>query len=112
MSDNKFIKRLKGEQTAKSVLEIKNESAKTSFANMPQGTSNAINVYSDHRGNATAVLEGTDIWKLSNSQFVVVPNAFGDGQDFTSTYTVFGSSLWVNATHTFDQPKIFTGATQ
>lgn len=112
MSDNKFIKRLKGEQTAKSVLEIKNESAKTSFANMPQGSSNAINVYSDHRGNATAVLEGTDIWKLSNSQFVVVPNAFGDGQDFTSTYTVAGSSLWVNATHTFDQPKIFTGATQ
>jgi hypothetical protein len=112
MSENKFIKRLKGEQTAKSVLEIKNESAKTSFANMPQGTSNAINVYSDHRGNATAVLEGTDIWKLNTSQFVVVPNAFGDGRDFTSTYTVFGSSLWVNATYTFDQPKIFTGATQ
>ncbi|MBO7344890.1 MAG: hypothetical protein J6U92_02995, partial [Clostridia bacterium] len=112
MSENKFIKRLKGEQTAKSVLEIKNESTKTSFANMPQGTSNAINVYSDHRGNATAVLEGTDIWKLNTSQFVVVPNAFGDGRDFTSTYTVFGSSLWVNATYTFDQPKIFTGATQ
>ena len=112
MSENKFIKRLKGEQTTKSVLEIKNESAKTSFANMPQGTSNAINVYSDHRGNATAVLEGTDIWKLNTSQFVVVPNAFGDGRDFTSTYTVFGSSLWVNATYTFDQPKIFTGATQ
>lgn len=112
MSDNKFIKRLKGEQTAKSVLEIKNESAKTSFANMPQGTSNAINVYSDHRGNATAVLEGTHIWKLNNSQFAMVPNAFGDGRDFTSTYTVFGSSLWVNATYTFDQPKIFTGSTQ
>lgn len=112
MSDNKFIKRLKGEQAAKSVLEIKNESAKTSFANMPKGTSNAIDVYSDHRGNATAVLEGTDIWKLNNSQFVAVPNAFGDGQDFTSTYTVAGTTLWVNATHTFDQPKIFTGATQ
>ena len=68
MSENKFIKRLKGEQTTKSVLEIKNESAKTSFANMPQGTSNAINVYSDHRGNATAVLEGTDIWKLNTSK--------------------------------------------
>lgn len=112
MSENKFIKRLKGEQTAKSVLEIKNESAKTSFANMPQGTSNAIDVFSDHRGNATAVLEGTNIWKLNTSQFAMVPNAFGDGRDFTSTYTVFGSSLWVNATYTFTQPKIFTGATQ
>jgi hypothetical protein len=112
MSENKFIERLKGEGTTKSVLEIKNESAKTSFANMPQGTSNAIDVFSDRRGNAVAVLEGTDIWKLNNAQFVSVPNAFGDGRDFTSTYTVAGSTLWVNATYSFDQPKIFTGATQ
>lgn len=112
MANNKFIEHLKGIQTTKSVLEIKNQQTKTSFANMPQGTSNAIDVFSDHRGNATAVLEGTNIWKLNTSQFAMVPNAFGDGRDFTSTYTVFGSSLWVNATYTFDQPKIFTGATQ
>lgn len=101
MSENKFIKRLKGEQTAKSVLEIKNESAKTSFANMPQGTSNAINVYSDHRGNATAVLNGTTNWKVSNSELLLVDTVSGDGQDFTSTYTVIGTGLWVNASYTF-----------
>lgn len=101
MSDNKFIKRLKGEQTAKSVLEIKNESAKTSFANMPQGTSNAINVYSDHRGNATAVLNGTTNWKVSNSDLLLADIISGDGQDFTSTYSVSGAGLWVNASYTF-----------
>lgn len=101
MSDNKFIKRLKGEQTAKSVLEIKNESAKTSFANMPQGTSNAINVYSDHRGNATAVLNGTINWKVSNSELLLADTVFGDGQDFISTYSVSGAGLWVNASYTF-----------
>lgn len=101
MSENKFIKRLKGEQTAKSVLEIKNESAKTSFANMPQGTSNAIDVFSDHRGNATAVLNGTTNWKVSNSDLLLADAVSGDGQDFTSTYSVSGSGLWVNASYTF-----------
>lgn len=101
MSDNKFIKRLKGEQTAKSVLEIKNEAAKTSFANMPQGTSNAIDVFSDHRGNATAVLNGTTNWKISNSDLLLVDVVSGDGQDFTSTYSVSGTGLWVNASYTF-----------
>lgn len=101
MSDNKFIKRLKGEQTAKSVLEIKNESAKTSFANMPQGTSNAIDVFLDHRGNATAVLNGTTNWKVSNSELLLADTVSGDGQDFTSTYSVSGAGLWVNASYTF-----------
>lgn len=101
MSDNKFIKRLKGEQTAKSILEVKNEGAKTSFANMPQGTSNAIDVFSDYRGNATAVLNGTTNWKVSNSELLLVDTVSGDGQDFTSTYSVSGTGLWVNASYTF-----------
>ena len=101
MSENKFIERLKGKETAKSVLEIKNESAKTSFANMPQGASNAIDVFSDHRGNATAVLNGTTNWKISNSNLLPASTVSGDGQDFISTYSVSGTSLWVNASYTF-----------
>lgn len=101
MSDNKFIERLKGKETAKSVLEVKNQATKLSFANMPQGTSNAIDVFSDHRGNATAVLNGTTNWKVSNSELLLADTVFGDGQDFTSTYTVIGTGLWVNASYTF-----------
>lgn len=101
MSDNKFIERLKGKDTSKSVLEIKNESAKTSFANMPQGTSNAIDVYSDHRADATAVLNGTTNWKISNSSLILANNVSGDGNDFSSTYSVSGAGLWINSVYTF-----------
>ena len=46
MSENKFIKHLRGKGTAKSVLEVKNQNTPTSFANMPEGnTSNANDVY-------------------------------------------------------------------
>lgn len=101
MSDNKFIERLKGKETAKSVLEVKNQATKLSFANMPQGTSNAIDVFSDHRGNATAVLNGTTNWKINNSNLLLANTVSGDGQDFLSTYSVSGTGLWVNASYTF-----------
>lgn len=101
MSDNKFIQRLKGENTSKSVLEISNEAAKASFANMPSGTSNAIDVYSDHRGNATAVLNGTTNWKISNSNLILANDVAGDGTDFSSTYSVSGAGLWIDSVYTF-----------
>lgn len=101
MSDNKFIERLKGKDTSKSVLEINNEATKTSFANMPSGTSNAIDVYSDHRGDATAVLNGTINWKISNNSLILANNVSGDGNDFSSTYSVSGTGLWINSVYTF-----------
>lgn len=112
MSENKFIKHLRGEQTAKSVLELKNQRTNTSFANMPEGTSNANEVYSDHRGNATAVLKGTDNWKLNGSSLVIPTDIYGDGRDVTGTYDVAGQTLWVNASYTFPQAKIFTPNTK
>jgi hypothetical protein len=112
MSENKFIKHLRGEQTAKSVLELKNQRTTTSFANMPEGTSNANEVYSDHRGNATAVLKGTDNWKLNGSSLIVPTDIYGDGRDVTGTYDVAGQTLWINASYTFPQAKIFTPNTK
>ena len=113
MSENKFIKHLKGEDTAKSVLEIKNQRTKTSFANMPEGTSNANDVYSDHRGNATGVLRGADNWKLSGLNTLVdAPTVYGDGRDFIDSFNVGGNGLWVDATYTFATPKIFNPNTK
>lgn len=112
MSENKFIKHLRGEQTAKSVLELKNQRTTTSFANMPEGTSNANEVYSDSRGNATAVLKGTDNWKLNGSSLIVPTDIYGDGRDVTGTYDVAGQTLWINASYTFPQAKIFTPNTK
>jgi hypothetical protein len=109
MSDNKFIKHLRGENTAKSVLEIKNQKTPTSFGNMPEGnTSNANDVYSDHRGDAAGVLKGTENWKLDGQDLVETTTIYGDGRDFSnSTYDASGNTLWVDATYTFATARRF-----
>lgn len=114
MSENKFIKHLKGEDTAKSVLEIKNQRTTTSFANMPNGdTSNANDVYSDHRGNATGVLKGTENWKLDGQALVETTTVYGDGRDFSnSTYEASGNGLWVDASCTFATARRFSPNTK
>lgn len=113
MSENKFIKHLRGEDTAKSVLEIKNQRTTTSFANMPDGdTSNANDVYSDHRGNATGVLKGTENWKLDGQNLVETTTVYGDGRDFTDSFSVFSNGLWVDATYTFATARRFSPNTK
>ena len=112
MSENKFIKHLKGVATEGSVLEIKNQATPASFANMPSGDSNPNTVFSDHRGNTTAVLNGTDNWKLNDSALILATTVYGDGQDLTGTFTASGAGLWVNATYSFSSAKIFNGNTK
>lgn len=112
MSDNKFIKHLRGEPADKSVMEIKNQRTTTSFANMPEGTSNANDVYSDHRGNAAAVLKGTENWKLSGSDLIQTTTVYGDGRDLTDSFEAAGNGLWVDASHTFATPAVFTAKTK
>lgn len=113
MSENKFIKHLKGEDTAKSVLEIKNQRTMTSFANMPTGTSNANDVYSDHRGNAIGVLKGPENWKVDGQNLVETTTVYGDGRDFSnSTYNASGNGLWLDASCTFATPKRFAPNTK
>lgn len=113
MADNKFIKHLRGEDTAKSVLEIKNQRTTTSFANMPDGdTSNANDVYSDYRGNATGVLKGTENWKLDGQNLVETTTVYGDGRDFTDSFSMFGNGLWVDASFTFATARRFSPNTK
>ena len=101
MSDNKFIKHLRGSQTPGAILEVKNQNATASFSKMPQGTSNPNDVYSDHRGDAIAVLKGTQNWKLNGSSLVLASDVAGNGDDYTGEFSVSGSGLWLNATYTF-----------
>ena len=112
MSENKFIRHLKGEGTAKSLLEVKNQNTPTSFANMPHGTSNANDVYSDHRGNATGVLKGTENWKLDGEALLESATVYGDGRDFTNSYDASGNTLWVDATYTFATARRFMPSTK
>lgn len=101
MAENKFIEHLKGKTTAKSLVEIQNQATPASFANMPQGTSNAIDVYSDHRGNSTVVANGTVHWKIDGSSLIPASTLSGDGNDFLSVDEVSGAGLWVNSVYTF-----------
>lgn len=112
MSENKFIRHLQGKDTAKSVLEIRNQKTPTSFANMPDGTSNANDVYSDRRGDAAGVLKGTENWKLNNSLLIETSTVYGDGRDFTDDFEVGGSGLWVNAICTFTTARRFAPNTK
>lgn len=112
MSENKFIRHLKGEGTAKSLLEVKNQNTPTSFANMPHGTSNANDVYSDHRGNATGVLKGSENWKLDGQNLVETTTVYGDGRDLTSDHEASGNGLWVDATVAFATARRFNANTK
>ena len=101
MAENKFIKHLKGEQTAGSLVEIKNQNTPASFGNMPQGTSDSNVKYSDVRGDVTVVANGTMAWKINDSALSLASTVNGDGTDYTSNYAVSGAGLWVNSTYTF-----------
>lgn len=101
MAENKFIKRLKGEQAVGSLVEIKNQNTPASFGNMPQGTSDSNVKYSDVRGDVTVVANGTTAWKLNNSALTLAPIVNGDGTDYISNYAVSGAGLWINSTYTF-----------
>ena len=80
---------------------------------MPCGdTSNANDVYSDHRGNATGVLKGTENWKLDGQNLVETTTVYGDGRDFTDSFSVFSNGLWVDATCTFATARRFSPNTK
>ena len=80
---------------------------------MPDGdTSNANDVYSDHRGNATGVLKGTENWKLDGQNLVETTTVYGDGRDFTNSFSVFSNGLWVDATCTFATARRFSPNTK
>ncbi len=102
MAENKFIERLQGKGTEKSVVEIKNTATPTMFTNMPAGDSNDFNTYSDHRGNATVVANGTMNWKVDSLQTLTPANIVnGNGEDFTTSMATSGAGLWINAEYTF-----------
>ena len=100
MSDNKFILQLKGTQTPKSVVEIKNDKLVAPFVNVP-GSSDAIGSIIQDKDSSVVVAKGAENWQLDGGALVPATNLTGDGADFTGEYAVSGSGLWVNATYTF-----------
>ena len=100
MSDNKFILQLKGTQTPKSVVEIKNDKLVAPFVNVP-GSSDVVGSIIPDKDSSVVVAKGAENWQLDGGALVPATNLTGNGADFTGEYAVSGSGLWVNAVYTF-----------
>lgn len=100
MSDNKFILQLKGQQTPKSVVEIKNDKLVAPFVNVPN-SSDAVGAIIPDKDSSVVVAKGAENWQLDGGALVPATNLTGNGADYTGEYAVSGSGLWVNAVYTF-----------
>lgn len=95
MSENKFISRLKGEPTPKSVVEIQNDRLVAPFKSSPIG-------HIADRDSSVVVAKGAQNWAVNQGQLVPVADDYiGTESDLTATSRVSGAGLWLNATYTF-----------
>lgn len=95
MSENKFIAKLKGEPTPKSVVEIQNDRLGAPFKSSPMG-------YIADRDSSVVVAKGAQNWAVNQGQLVPVADDYiGTESDLTATSRVSGAGLWLNATYTF-----------
>lgn len=95
MSENKFISRLKGEPTPKSVVEIQNDRLVAPFKSSPMS-------HIADRDSSVVVAKGAQNWAVNQGQLVpVADNYIGTERDLTATSRVSGAGLWLNATYTF-----------
>lgn len=110
MSDNKFILQLKGTQTPKSVVEIKNDKLVAPFMGVPHST-DVVGSIIDDKDSSVVVAKGAQNWKLDGSSLVVASSLSGDGADYTGEFNVSGSGLWINATYSL-AATIFSAGTK
>lgn len=95
MSENKFIAKLKGEPTPKSVVEIQNDRLVAPFKSSPMG-------HIADRDSSVVVAKGAQNWAVNQGQLVAVADDYvGTESDLTTTSRVSGAGLWLNATYTF-----------
>ena len=95
MSENKFIARLKGDPTPKSVVEIQNDRLVAPFKSSPMG-------HIADRDSSVVVAKGAQNWAVNQGQLVPVADDYiGTESDLSGTSRVSGAGLWLNATYTF-----------
>lgn len=100
MADNKFISRLKGTETTKSVVEVQNDKLVAPFTNVPNST-DVVGGIIDDKDTSIVVAKSAQNWKLNGSSLAVASVLSGDGNDYTGEYNVSGAGLWVDAVYTF-----------
>lgn len=102
MSNNKFMAKLHGEKSVKSVLEIKKYGNDRPFANMPNGSSEAnvgIDTQIDH---GISYVRGTQVWRIDGGVMTLADNDYtGSGSDMRGEEVVSGQGLWIDSTYVF-----------
>ena len=95
MSENKFIAKLKGKPTPKSVVEIQNDRLVAPFKSSPMG-------HIADRDSSVVVAKGAQNWAVNQGQLVPVADDYiGTESNLSGTSRVSGAGLWLNATYTF-----------
>lgn len=110
MSDNKFIQRLKGQQTPKSVVEVQNDKLVAPFTGVPYST-DVVGGIIDDKDSSIVVAKGAQNWKLDGNSLVATSSLSGDGADYTGEFNASGSGLWINAVYSLPA-TIFTAGTK
>lgn len=101
MAENKFLARVKGSTTTKSLVEIQNDKLVQPFMNMPTGTDDSTVGLIDDKDSSVVVAKGAENWKVNGSNLVPTNSISGDGGDFTADRAVSGQTLWINAEYTY-----------
>lgn len=112
MSENKFIAKLKGVKSAKSVVEVQDPKAKKTFTGIA-GTSDSPQGYSLGTTSSVVVANGAKNWTCGYGTLTQSADYRGDGSDYTGSWSADGAGLWMNATYTFpasDDPSNSTVA--
>lgn len=112
MSENKFIAKLKGAKSAKSVVEVQDPKAKKSFTGIA-GTSDSPQGYSLDTASSVVVANGAENWTCGYGTLTQSADYRGGGSDYTGSWNADGAGLWMNATYTFpasDDPSNSTVA--
>lgn len=110
MADNKFIQRLKGQQTPKSVVEVQNDKLIAPFTGVPY-SADVVGGIIDDKDSSIVVAKGAQNWKLDGNSLVVTSSLSGDGADYTGEFNASGSGLWINATYSLPD-TIFNAGTK
>lgn len=98
MSENKFLAKMRGEKTPKSLVEVKNDKFLTPFVGLPKSTS-VSDGFDNEAGHSIVVAKSAQNWALQKSGIELLADA--ESADYTGQVSVAGHGMWVNSSYTF-----------
>lgn len=93
--DNKFLQRLKGEQTPKAVVEIQDPTLRQGMPDVP-GTTPMVESVPNEMSNTLIVAKGAKCFCVNNGDLTPTTT-----DEYTGMRQVAGAGAWINASYTF-----------